>query len=328
METLKIGIVGTGGMASVHFNNYQHIEGCQVVGLVGLPENSQLRAAEWGLNNYASIPEMVEAEKLDLVDICTPTYLHKKQCIQALKAGANVLTEKPIALHLSDAEEMYAVAESQGKQLFVGQVLQFTKEVEILHKMVESQKFGKVLDALFERLSACPTWIKNGWLFDREKSGLLPFDLHIHDLDIIVSLFGAPQSFSYTCNGNAGKSYKEHCRFLYHYPNHTVAAEAAWFNANFPFTARWRVYFERAVVVNDEKGLIAHPEGGEPIVFDTEEDEKIPTGINLPPTGMFKAELTHFLECVRRGEPSSKVGKDQVLTVVGLLENILKSSEF
>lgn len=327
MEILKIGIVGAGGMGSVHFNNYRHIEGCQVVGLVGVPENGTLRAAEWGANYYASIPEMVEAEKLDLVDVCTPTYLHKTHCMQALEAGANALTEKPIALRRADAEEMYALAESRGKQLFVGQVLQFTKEVEILHELVENQRFGKVLDAFFERLSACPTWIKNGWLFDREKSGLLPFDLHIHDLDIIVSLFGAPQSYSYTCSGNSGKSYKEHCRFLYHYPSCSVAAEAAWFNANFPFTARWRVYFERAVVVNDENGLIAYPENGGPIVFDTEEDEKIPTGINLPPTGMFKAELSHFLECVQRGEPSTRVSKSQVLTVVGLLEDILESSE-
>lgn len=326
METLKIGIVGAGGMGSVHFNNYRHIGGCQVVGLVDVPEYGRPRAKEWGVTYYENIREMVKAEKLDLVDVCTPTFLHKTHVMQALEAGTNVITEKPIALHLADAEEMYALAESQGKLLFVGQVLQFTKEVEILHELVDSQRFGKVLDALFERLSACPTWIKNGWLFDKEKSGLLPFDLHIHDLDVIVSLFGAPQSYDFSCSGNTGKTYKEHCRFIYQFAEHSVAAEAAWFNANFPFTARWRVYFERAVVVNDEKGLIAYPAGGEPIVFDTEEDEKIPTGINLPPTGMFKAELSHYLECIRRGEPSKRVSKDQVLTVVGLLEEILEST--
>lgn len=325
VETLKIGIVGTGGMGSVHFNNYQHIEGCQVVGLVGVPGNGQSQAERWGVTYYESIPEMVNAEKLDLVDVCTPTYLHKTHCMQALEAGANVITEKPIALHLADAEEMYALAERMGMLLFVGQVLQFSREIEILHELVNSQRFGRVLDAYFERLAACPTWIKNGWLFDKEKSGLLPFDLHIHDLDTIVSLFGAPLSFNLTCSGNSGISYKEHCRFIYQYADHSVAAEAAWFNANFPFTARWRIYFERAVVVNDEKGLIAYPAQAEPIVFDTEEKEKIPTGINLPPTGMFKAELSHYLECVRRREPSQRVSKDQVLTVVGILEKIVES---
>lgn len=55
---------------------------------------------------------------------------------------------------------------------------------------------GKPLDACFERLSACPGWAKDGWLFDVNKSGLLPYDLHIHDLDVIVSVFGKPESFS------------------------------------------------------------------------------------------------------------------------------------
>ena len=325
MKTLRIGIVGAGGMGSVHLNNYRHIDGCKVVGLVALPGNGQSQAEDWGVNFYETIKEMVQAENLDLVDVCTPTYLHKTHCMQALEAGVNVITEKPVALHRADAEEMYALAERMGKLLLVGQVLQFTKEVELLHEFVDSQRFGKVLDACFERLSACPTWIKNGWLFDKDKSGLLPFDLHIHDLDIIVSLFGEPQSFNVTCSGNAGNSYKEHCRFIYKFKEHSVAAEAAWFNANFPFTARWRIYFERAVVVNDEKGLIAYPAQAEPIIFDTEDDEKIPTGINLPPTGMFKAELSHYLDCIRRGEPSERVSKEQVLTVVGILDKIVES---
>ena len=101
METLKIGLVGAGGMGSVHFNNYRHIEGCQVVGLVDVPQYSQPRAKEWGVTYYENIREMVEVEKLDLVDVCTPTFLHKAHVMQALEAGANVITEKPIALHLA-----------------------------------------------------------------------------------------------------------------------------------------------------------------------------------------------------------------------------------
>jgi hypothetical protein len=57
-------------------------------------------------------------------------------------------------------------------------------------------------------------------------------------------------------------------------------------------------------------------------VFDTEEELKIPTGINLPPTGMFHKELSHFMDCIRKGVPSDKVTREQVMTVVGLLEEI------
>lgn len=319
---IRIALVGTGGMGSVHYHNYLHIDGCQVAALVDVTEQSRETAQKWQLPLYPSISEMVKQESVDVVDVCTPTFLHKAHVMQGLENGLHAITEKPIALHKQDAEEMFALADAKGKQLFVGQVLQFTKEIEVLRELVKNELYGKPLDAYFERLSACPRWIKNGWLFDRERSGLLPFDLHIHDLDVIISLFGKPKSYSFTSCGNSEKSYKEHYRFNYQYEGFNVGAEAAWFNAEFPFTARWRVYFENAVVVNDGTKVIAYQFDKEPHIFDTEETIKIPTGINLPPTGMFYAELSHFIECIRQEKPSHIVRREQVLTVIELLEEI------
>ena len=75
-------------------------------------------------------------------------------------------------------------------------------------------------------------------------------------------------------------------------------------NASIPFTAVWRVYFENAMVIYDGNTVTAYPHGSEPVVFDTEEAVKIPTGINVPPTGWYYAELGHFLSCIREGKPS------------------------
>ena len=323
---IKVALIGTGGMGTVHLSNYTHVEGCQVVALIDTADKAKELEEKWKLPVYESIPEMVEHEQVDLVDVCTPTFLHKTHVMQALQRGMHVITEKPVALSRSDADEMFALADKMGKQLFVAQVLQFTKESEILHELVKNETFGKPLDAHFERLSAAPTWATGGWLFDKTKSGLLPFDLHIHDLDIIVSLFGKPTNFDFTSCAGTDKAYKEHYRFIYHYNDLNVVAEAAWFNANFPFTARWRVYFENAVVVNDGTQLIAYPVGQEAIVYDTEEKLKIPTGINLPPTGMFHHELTHFIQCIQKGIPSERVSREQVLTVVNILEQISSHS--
>ncbi len=323
---IRVGIVGTGGMGTVHYSNYTHIDGCEVVALVGITPQSRESAERWGVPLYADIRAMAQAEQVDVVDVCSPTFLHKQHVLEALTHGMHVITEKPVALHKQDALEMFELADQQGKLLFVAQVLQFTKEVETLRCLVQSGEYGRPLDGYFERLSACPRWAQDGWLFDKEKSGLLPFDLHIHDLDVIVSLFGRPAGFSFTSCGGRDKSYQEHYRFLYNYPNMNVAAEAAWFNADIPFTARWRVYFENAVVVNDGAQLIAYPAGEPPRVFDTEDEIKIPTGINLPPTGMFFRELSHFMDCVNRGVPSDKVTRQQVMTVVELLEEMANAA--
>lgn len=319
---IRIGIVGTGGMGLVHYHNYAHIEGCKVVGLVGVSQRSQEVAARLELPLYKDVPSLVRAQQVDVVDVCSPTYLHKTQVMESLSLGAHAITEKPIALHRQDAEAMFDLAERRGKLLFVAQVLQFTKEVEALRGLVESGEYGRPLDAFFERLAARPRWVQDGWLFDKEKSGLLPFDLHIHDLDLIVSLFGKPDSFRFTSSGGKERGYQEHYRFLYDYPEMHVAAEAAWFNANIPFTARWRVYFENALVVNDGARVVAYPADGPERVFGTEDEFKIATGINLPPTGMFYRELSHFLECIKKGVPSPRVSRQQVLESITLLEEM------
>lgn len=317
----KIAIVGVGGMGTVHYHNYAQIEKAEVRAIVGPSESDQKKAKKWGVKVYKDLDSLLQKEDVDLVDICTPTFLHVDLALKALAAGKNVIIEKPIALHQEEAERVFALASEKEALVFVGQVLHFTKEVEILKEAVQSQKYGRVLDAYFSRLTAEPDWSAEGWLFDKEKSGLLPFDLHIHDLDLIVSLFGPPKSYDYQAAGRENSKFREHYRFNYQFDNLNVGAEAAWYNANYPFTARWRVYFEEGLLVNEDE-LIFYPASGEAVRFDTEAEPKIETGINLPPTAMFYHELSHFIDCAERGVPSDKITKEQLITTAGILEEI------
>lgn len=84
---------------------------------------------------------------MDLADICAPTFLHKPLALEAIRHGLHVITEKPIALCLTDAQEMYDAADRAGVQLYVAQVLQFTREVETLHQVMADRRYGKPLDA-------------------------------------------------------------------------------------------------------------------------------------------------------------------------------------
>lgn len=321
---VRIGIVGIGGMGTVHYNNYLHIGGCEAVAAVCHSEQSKEKARGLNLTPYDDITSMAKSEKIDVIDICTPTYLHKEQVVESLNHGKHVIVEKPIALHKKDAEEMFDLACRKNLLLFVAQVVQFTKEAEILHEAVKSGKYGKPLDGYFERIAGCPKWIKDGWLFDKQKSGVLPFDLHVHDLDLIISLFGKPKSFTYTSCGRSEVSYKEEYRFSYAFENMNVAAEAAWFNANYPFKASWRVYFERGLIENDGGKVVLYRPNEKPFDYNLEEEIVVPTGINLPATGMFYRELSHFISCIENGVPSDRVSSAQIITGVEIMEEILK----
>lgn len=321
MKTLRIGLVGSGGMGKVHYANWKEVEGAQVVALV----SGSAASEQWdGLPVYKTLSEMAAKEALDAVDICLPTYLHHDAVMEALGLGLHVICEKPMALSRRHAEEMLNKAMKVGKHLYIAQVLQFTKEIQALHRLVESEEYGQVLDASFERLSACPQWSAGGWLFDREKSGLLPYDLHIHDLDVIVSLFGKPKGFTVHTSKGRGKDYAEHLRMDYDYGTFHVNGEAAWFNAPIPWTARWRVVFENAVVIHDGTTMTAYSFDAPPRVFDTKDEVEISTGVNVPPCGWYYNELRHFADCIRENTPSPYLPQKQLVTVMEILEEVSK----
>ena len=319
---MNILLVGLGGMGTCHYMNYQHIEGAKVAACVGSTASDRERAAQWGLPIYESIADACKAHDVDVIDVCTPTHLHKPLVLEAAGCKKHVICEKPIALKLDDAKAMYAACEENGVQLYIAQVLQFTREVETLREVVTAQRYGKPLDGCFERLTAAPKWSAGGWLFDKEKSGLLPFDLHIHDLDVIVSLFGKPQSFSVNSCKGRDKTYAEHLRIDYNYGDKHVNGEAAWFNADSPWTARWRVYFENALVINDGTTMTAYSFDAPPRVFDTKDEVEISTGINVPPCGWYYNELKHFADCIREGKPTPYVTREQLLTVMEIIEEV------
>jgi predicted dehydrogenase len=319
---LTIGLLGFGGIGRVHFSNYNHINDCKVIAICDPSPEGQKAAEENNIGWYARISDMLAQEKLpDIIDVCTPSFLHHSHVMESLTAGCHVICEKPLALNSRDAVEMYALAGQKGLQLLVGHVLQFFPASKILHEIVKDCRYGKVLDAVFLRLSGCPRWAKDGWLLDKSKSGLLPFDLHIHDLDLMISLFGKPESYTIVSGGREAAGYEEYYRILYKYPLFNVCCEAAWYNADIAFTASWRVYFENAVLICESSRLTAYSFDSPPKNYDIEEKLKIPTGINLPPTGVFYEELKFFLNRIRAGT-KEQYRKDEIITLLEILEGI------
>jgi len=318
---LTIGLAGFGGIGRVHYSNYGHIPDCKVVAACDPSPQGRKAAEENGVPCYAELGDMIAQAKPDIVDVCVPSFLHHSLVMEALSRGKHVICEKPLALKSSDVKEMYALAEKQGVQLLVGHVLQFNPASKILHSIVENCRYGKALDAVFLRLSACPRWAQDGWLLDKAKSGLLPFDLHIHDLDLMISLFGQPQSYETFSGGRENAGYEEYYRVNYRYPKLNVCCEAAWYNVDIPFTATWRVYFERAVLIYEGGKLTAYSFDAPPEEFDIEEKIKIPTGINLPPTGTFYEELSFFLDRIKTGV-KEQYRKNDIIALIEILENI------
>lgn len=317
---INIGLVGAGGMGKVHFNNYKKVRNCKVIALVGKSETDRNQAKLWNIPIYTTMEEMVEKENINLIDICLPTFLHYKNALTSLTLGKHTIVEKPLAFNIKETTHLYNTAEENGLLLFVAHCLQFSKEIKILRRIVKYGRYGKPIDAFFERLAAIPTWSRENWFFQKEKSGFIPFDLHIHDLDIILSLFGIPENYTCKSSCNINKEFPDHYSFTYEYPNLNVTAVASWQSANTPFIGRWRVSFENGLVVYDGEKVIAYEPNKAPLEFDNTEQIMISTGINLPPTGWYYNELLEFIKCIEKNTPSKLVPKEQVIAGINILE--------
>ncbi len=319
---LRVGIDGMGGMGRLYYKTLAHIPHCTVTAVASRSfsqEQSDIRV-------YPDISDMLASEELDVVCVCTPTHLHASHTLAALERSVHTIVEKPLALHESEAAALYRSADESGVQLLAAHVVRFAYASKILRRLIDSAQYGGVTDACFARLSTSPVWSKDSWAFDESKSGLVPFDLHIHDLDMIVSLFGEPDSCRMIKGNSASKPTAEFNRFIYTYNGFDVFAEAAWYDAPMPFTTYARVCFERGLAVCQGDKVTVYENGMEPAVFEPIlAAGQLETGTQVPKTDMYLKQLTHFLDCIRRNAPSDIVNREEVLLVLRLLERMRRA---
>jgi predicted dehydrogenase len=194
MERVRVGIVGLGWIAQVvHLPILLKLPEAEVVAVCDRDRNrARLVAEKFGLLRvYTDASEMFQKEDLKAVVVCTSTDAHKEVTIAALKAGKDVLVEKPIARTYPEALAMAEVAAAEKRKLMVGMNHRFRPDTMILKSFLEGKELGKVF------------YTKTGWLRRRtddrawavkkEKSGGGVFiDLGIVMLDLALWTMGYP----------------------------------------------------------------------------------------------------------------------------------------
>ena len=191
---IKVGLIGCGFMGAMHANCYNNIDGVKLVAVADIRREKAEELA-CGAEIYADGKDLIERADVDVIDICLPTFLHAEYAVKAMDKVKYLFVEKPVALTNAQAKEMIEKAIKTGCQVQVGQVIRFWDEYVELKKIIESGVYGKVVNANFRRISPRPTWGWKNWLLDASLSGGAGQDLHIHDVDYVLSLFGVPNPF-------------------------------------------------------------------------------------------------------------------------------------
>ena len=311
---LKVGLVGVGGISGAHIPAWQSMEDVELVALCDVRPEQMTRYPE--LRQYTDMDDMLAKEQLDILDICLPTYLHADAAVKAMERGIHVLSEKPVSLKTEDVHRLYETAKRNNVRFMVAQVLRFWPEYVYLKEIYDNGRYGKLLSGRMARLGHMPGWSWDNWMKDESRSGLVPFDLHIHDLDFMVYTFGKPKQVS---SFRARRPDQDVFTAVYQFDGFYVDSEATWYAAPYPFHATYRFQFEKALIVLDGALTVYEVDGK---TFTVGADGGETGGIELPPTNAYANEIRYFADCVKAGRDADRVKEEELETVVKILKGI------
>jgi UDP-N-acetyl-2-amino-2-deoxyglucuronate dehydrogenase len=198
MEKLNTAIIGCGAIFGVHAAALQQLPEARLAAVVDINEAKAAEAAQhYGCRSYTDYRQMIQDERIQVVHICTPHYLHAEMTIAALRSGKHVLVEKPMATMLADAAAMINVSRETGKSLGVCFQNRYNSTAVRLKSILDSGQAGKVL-----RARAALKWHRDaayyqesGWrgAWATEGGGVL-INQAIHTLDLLQWFIGGIKS--------------------------------------------------------------------------------------------------------------------------------------
>lgn len=199
MDTVRIAVVGAGNIAqNAHLPAYQKVATAEVVALV----DQNLSRARYVAERfripkvYRTVADLLEAEEVDALDICTPTDTHYDIALLGLDAGCHLFVERPIAPTAAEAEKLAQQARRRERILMVGMRHRFRNDVLLLKSHIDQNGIGTPKYIRSFWYSSPSTQAK--WISEKQRSGGgVLFDLGLVLLDLILWLLPGSVSTIY-----------------------------------------------------------------------------------------------------------------------------------
>jgi predicted dehydrogenase len=184
MHELGVGVLGVGEMGKRHAENLRRLvpEARLVAIADASAERARVVAEELEIENwYSSLDAMLERKDLDAVLIATPDKFHAQAVETAVRAGKDVLCEKPLALNLADARAAIDAAAQSGRRLQVGFMRRYDPAYAAAMKRIEAGEIGVpvIFKSLGRDKEAGPLAA-----YESRINGMLFYTNTIHDFDL------------------------------------------------------------------------------------------------------------------------------------------------
>jgi predicted dehydrogenase len=342
MKKIKIGVLGAGGIGTVHLDSYMNNPDCEVVAICDSNnERVQEKAKKYNIpNTFTNYDKMLEMD-LDGISICTWNNTHAAASIAALKAGKNVLCEKPPAMNTQQAKEMVDEARRNRKLLMIGFVRRFGETASVVKDFIKNGKFGEIYYAKTGCIRRCGN--PGGWFSHKELSGGGPLiDLGVHIIDLAMYLMGKPRVVSVTGNTYNKIGSRSHIKGYNFYKSadyngYSDVEDSA--NALVKFENGASLFVETSFVQNIKKDVlymdIYGNKGGASIepefeIYTEENGYMVDIKPVLSSSSFdfrqgFNSEINHFIDSIRGKVQCISPGEDGI-TIMQILDAIYESS--
>ena len=189
MNKIKFGVVGFGNIGKRHV---QHILNNEEAQLVAICDEKSIEEKIDGVHYFTSLETMLQEENIDVVNVCTPNYLHHAHTILSLQYKKHVVCEKPMAISVAQCNEMIEAATENAKTIFVVKQNRFNEPVQQVKKMMNENGLGNIyfinVNCFWNRNEYY--YNESNWRGKKHLDGGCLFTQFSHFIDILYYLFG------------------------------------------------------------------------------------------------------------------------------------------
>jgi myo-inositol 2-dehydrogenase/D-chiro-inositol 1-dehydrogenase/scyllo-inositol 2-dehydrogenase (NAD+) len=321
VSRIGIGIVGAGKAGS----NFAQVllglhEQARIIGFCTAHAETAREAADRfearvGTDDLA---QLLGKKDVDAVIVASPDRYHCEQVVAAAQAGKHVLCEKPMCRNVDEAERMIAACRDSGVILMVGFTDRFNQPCLEAKRRIDAGEIGDPRMILARRCHPRSVVRGRRWLNDGETEGVLNY-AGTHNIDLICWYMGGAPERVHGEMGQlilTGQDFTDCAVMTFKFPDGGIAAlyETFAYPENYPHGV------DRSIEILGDRGVIKIDLMSQPLMIHTAEGYALGDSLTWPRSnrgldGALRAEVEHFLDCIREGTKPMTGGEEGNLAI-------------
>ncbi len=316
-DPIRVAIAGCGAIADFHLQALAATADARCTALFDV-DTKRAEAIRARHNLDAEIVSSLDevAQKADAAIVAVPNRFHAEYCIRLLRAGLNVLCEKPLALSTSEAREMVAAAEQSNRVLACGLVRRFFGATELAAEALRCELVGNPVHCEIRESSM--GWPFSRAFFDRNISGGgVLINSGPHTLDLLMYLLGPADLVEYRDDSEEGVEANSFLKARCLARSGEVTADIH-LTRSARIKSTWRIICTRGAIEID-----SHTRDSIRLLFDGDQ-KPYPAIAQAPAVDPFLKQLSNFLAaCNGSGELRAPAAES--IPVVEMIENCYRT---